>query len=317
MVHSCSPLLRSNARVRFPRDGSAFNARECSKQLIGWAAKATSVQNAVVHLEAWRESLKFVSLFKKYFPVPFAECARNPTVWALDPRTRIAPIESKFFELVEQRLFPISVDWMDLMLQEIHNGDDIVPHIPLVSLLPRADEWDAESPEYDAIQTLLCFTWNNWLAPDESSWHSLYNRFRTRGVILPTPEWYPWRGEILRYDDQACVNDALMAAHQHLFFERARAKGFAWLRTTMEVLFRETGNALVDLDEETMMEALDWTPENIEWLTEEWSQGQKLMNTFWEGIRQMLEHPSVCAQLIELWNASWFAAPRVIASSRA
>lgn len=310
-------MPRSKTRVRFPHDGSNYNAQECKKALIGWAAKATSVRNATNHLEAWRESLKFVLLFKKYFAVQYEELTSKPDVWILDPRSHIAPIESKFFDLVEQHLFPISVDWMEMILQEIHNGDDIIPHIPLISLLPRSDEWDSEAPEYDAIQVLLCFTWNNWLAPDENGWQALHERFLAHDVTLPAPNWYPWRGETFRLDIESRVRDALMAAHQSVFFEMARHDGFTWLRTTMEVLFRETGNALVDYDEETMMEALDWTEENIEWLAEEWRQGQKMMNTFWDGIHQMLSHPTMCARLIELWNTTWSIAPRAIVMARA
>ena len=311
------PARRVLQATRTPRDASAYNAQECKKKLLAWAARATSVKNAVSHLDSWRESLRFVALFKKYFPAQYAALAQDQNAWVLDAHSHIAPLERKFFELVDHHLFPIGVDWMEMMLQEIHNGDDIIPHIPLYSLLPRSDEWDSDAPEYDAIQVLLCFTWNSWLAPDESGWHSLYTRFTERGASLPTPHWYPWRGETFALGIETRLRDTLMQCHQHVFFELTRAAGYAWLQTAMQVLFRESGNALVDFDDEMMMETLDWTEENIEWLVDEWGQGRKMMRTFWDGIQFMLEQPTICARLIELWNQAWACTPRAIAQTRA
>ncbi len=311
------PARQLARRTQLPRDVSVYDAHECKKQLLAWAARATRVKNAVSHLDSWRESLRFVTLFKKYFPAQYAELAQDSNAWVLDAPTRIAPMESKFFELVERHLFPVSVDWMEMMLQEIHDGDDIVPHIPLYSLLPRSDEWDSDAPEYDAIQVLLCFTWNNWLAPDESGWQALHARFIERGASLPTPRWYPWRGEPFALGIETRLRDALMQSHQFVFFELTRAEGYAWLQTAMQVFFRESGNALVDFDDEMMMETLDWTEENIEWLTDEWKQGSKMLTTFWNSIHLMLEQPTICARLIELWNQAWACAPRAIAQVRA
>lgn len=307
------PARHSARRAQLSRDTSTYNAQECKKQLLAWAARATSVNNAVSHLDSWRESLRFVTLFKKYFPAQYAELAQNPNAWLLDSRTRIAPMESKFFELVDHHLFPISVDWMEMILQEIHNGDDIIPHIPLYSLLPRSDEWDSDAPEYDAIQVLLCFTWNNWLAPDEGEWQALHARFAERGASLPTPHWYPWRGQPFALGIETRLRDALMQCHQYVFFEMTRAAGYAWFQTAMQVLFRESGNALIDFDDEMMLETLDWTEENIEWLADGWKQGGKMMTTFWNGIHRMLEQPTICARLVELWNQAWACAPCAIA----
>lgn len=313
MLNSSFVRLKPSARfVHLPRDSSGYNAQECKKALIAWAARATNVKNAVSHLEAWKESLKFIELFKKYFPLQHSELSQKTDAWVLDPRTRIAPNETKFFELVDRHLFPISTDWMEMILQEIRDGDDIIPHIPLYSLLPRSDEWDPDSPDYDAIQVLLCFTWNNWLAPDESGWQALHDRFGEHGAMLPTPIWYPWRGEPFAFGVETHARDALMMLHQSVFFDMTHAVGYEWLRTAVEVLLRETGNILVDLDEEMMIETLDWTEENIEWLTDEWKQGEKMMTAFWSGIHQMTEQPSLCAHLIELWNKSWSVAPRSI-----
>lgn len=317
MLQSFVPVRKPALRVHMPREGSGYNAHECKKALLAWAATATGVQDAVAQLEAWRESLKFVALFEKYFPRQYAALAQDRDAWVLDKRTGIAPIEHKFFELVDQQLFPIGVDWMETLLAEIRAGEDVTPYIPLISLLPRPDEWEAEAQEHDAIQLLLCFTWNNWYAPDENGWLGLTARFAERNVQLPEPFWYPWRGDGFAYGGETRVRDALMALHQSVFFELARNAGLDWLKTVMEVLFRETGNLLVDYDEEMVTEPPDWSEENIEWLASEWKYGAVMMNTFWDGIHLLTEQPTLYARIVELWNQAWRIAPRKISITRA
>jgi hypothetical protein len=301
---------------RLPCDGSEFDAQECKKALIAWSARATDVKEAAAQLDAWKESLQFVELFKRYFPNHYAELASKPEAWALDSHTRIAPIERKFFALVEQHLFPFNADCVEMILEEIRHGEDIIPFIPLYSLVPQPDEWDSDPKEQDAVRVLGCFTWNNWCAPNENEWQALHNRFIERAVTLPTPFWYPWRGEAFAYGDETRLHDTLMALHQAVFFDMACAAGFDWLRTEMEVLFRETGNVLVDFDEEVMIEPPEWSVQSIEWLAGEWQVGEKMMNKFWNGLHQLTKHPALCAQLIELWNESWIATPRALVMPR-
>lgn len=316
LASSFVPMSHLLPRTRLPRDGSEFDAQECKKALITWAARATDVKEAAAQLDAWKASLQFVELFKKYFPDQYAELASRPNEWTLDPHTRIAPIESRFFALADQHLFPFNTDCMEMIFDEMRHGEDLIPFIPLYSLLPQPDEWDSDVREYDAVRVLFCFTWNNWCAPDEDEWQALQIRFAERGVALPMPIWYPWRGEAYAYRDETRVRDALILLHQGVFFDMASAAGFDWLRTGMDVLFRDSGNVLVDFDEEITVDLPEWSEENVEWLAGEWQVGETLMTVFWNGLHQLTAQPALCAQLIELWNESWLAAPRAIATVR-
>lgn len=294
---------------RLPLSGRRYDVERCKKALEAWSARGAPVEKAVDHLNAWRESLLFVQLFEKYFPHEYADAARRPKAWRLDAHSRIAPIEQQFFELADARLFPFNTDWMEMTLDEIRHGEDYVPSIPLYAVTPRPDEWEASEQEFPVIQVLLCFSWNNFFAPDEgahcAAWRDVAAHFAQRGVQLPKPFRYPWNnGEsesALAYRLHRCW----MELHTRVFFEMARAVGLNWLQTTLRVLYRETNNVLVDLDEEMMYEPLEWTQDNLDWLREEWIVGRQMLDTFWQSLKRIQQQPELGAHLIGLWNASW------------
>lgn len=299
---------------RAPLHGGRYDVERCKKQLEAWSARAARVDEAADHLTAWRESMVFVRLFQKYFPQEYIATTRQPSAWHLGTRSRIAPIEQKFFALAEANLFPFSVDWMEMMLQEIRHGEDCLPTIPLCAVTPRPDEWDSSNEEYPVIQALHCFSWNNFFTPSGSDWRDMTSQFAERGVLLPKPMRYPWHdGE---YESPLAIRlrRAVMSLHMRAFLNLAHVAGYDWLETTLQVLYHETNNALVDFDEEAMYEPLEWTEDNVDWLTEEWKTGSKMLDMFWRSINLMQEKPIVCARLIELWNASWACAPQNLRS---
>lgn len=301
---------------KVPLHGGRYDVERCKKELEAWAARAATVDEAADHLTAWRESLQFVRLFEKYFPQEYAVTARQPNAWLLDSRSRIAPIEQQFFALAESRLFPFGVDWMEMTLQEIRHGEDYLSVIPLCAVIPRPDEWDTSSEQYPVIQVLHCFSWNNYFAPSETDWCDVTAQFAERGVLLPKPMWYPWHDSEFESSLASRLHRSLMQMHMSVFLEMARANGCSWLGTTLQALYHETNNALVDFDEEMMYEPLEWTEDNLDWLIEEWKAGSRMLDTFWGSINLMQKQPEVCARLIELWNASWACATRQLRSPR-
>ncbi len=295
---------------RVPLHGGRYAVERCKKELESWAARAVTADEAADHLTAWRESLQFVRLFEKYFPQEYAATARQPKAWLLDSRSRIAPIEQRFFTLAESRLFPFSVDWMEMTLQEIRHGEDYLPVIPLCAVTPRPDEWDPSSEEYPVIQVLHCFSWNNFFAPSESDWRDVASWLAQHGVLVPKPMLYPWHDGGYESPLAIRLRRAVMSIHMRAFLDMARSSSCDWLDTTLQVLYHETNNALVDFDEEMMYEALEWTKDNIDWLIEEWKAGSQMLDTFWRSINTIQKQPELCARLIELWNASWACVPQ-------
>lgn len=302
---------------RIPPSGRRYDIDHCKKALEAWSARGSPVEKAVDHLNAWRESLLFVQLFEKYFPREYAAAARRPKAWRLDAHSRIASIEQQFFELADARLFPFSIDWMEMTLDEIRHGEDYVPSIPLYAVTPRPDEWEASAQEYPVIQVLLCFSWNNFFTPDENVWREVAAHFARCGVQLPKPFRYPWNDgdseSALAYRLHRCR----MELHTRVFFQMACTAGLNWLQTTLQVLYRETNNVLVDLDEEMMYEPLEWTEDNVDWLREEWSVGRQMLDTFWQSLNRIQQQPELCARLVELWNASWTCTLSQLRSPRA
>ncbi len=293
---------------RLPAHGGRYIVEQCKKELETWAARAAYVEQACAHLIAWRESLQFVRLFEKFFPQEYSEAAREPQSWRLHPQSRIAPIEEQFFDLIESRLFPFGRDWMEMTLEEIRHGHDFLPVIPFISVTPPPDEWDTSSEEYVVIRVLHCFSWDNYFAPDEEQWYGLVVEFANRGVTLPKPMLYPWHGAPQQVNLGFRLQRILMHLHLKNFLAMARAAGYPWLGTTLDVLYRDTNNLLVDIDEEMNYEMFEWTEENLKWLADEWSQGSRLLDTFWQAIQMLQKQPAICAHLIELWNASWSCA---------
>lgn len=224
----------------------------------------TQVKDGLDYLEQLRESIILLSLYKINFPEDWNH-STSP-VLSFNFNSVHSPRELEFFDLVNERLFPIC-----------QNGFELDERLSFIPFIPQNFDWYSISiDEFEPIeQFLICLYDSSYL---QTSWKQ---HFEINPSDVLTVEQIDWQ--------------KLQSLCQTV------PKPLSYLYDVMSIIDHSTGNIWLDATLESSI-YLEWNQDNIDILTQDWQEALKLKTAFWE-LKQWLQ-TEIANQLtlINLWN---------------
>jgi len=236
-----------------------------------------SVQRAINYLSDQSECIQVLRWYQHYFPQDYANS--KAAVGTVGYCAR----EMEFFELLNERLFPI-----DRWVLEDYSDEEgyRYAYIPVEPLGYAPAEDDEFNELQLSIQVLILLLRG---AGDTAYWDEILPKISPN---TPCPQ-------------PAKVQPGVYQLNWDIFSQLCQqAEGLiADVPVTMDVLSHNTGNFWLDIGYDDMY-PIEWSRENIDGLADEYRLAAPLIEKFNRVADELSAHPDGLAQVITLWNLS-------------
>ncbi len=224
-----------------------------------------SAREAVAQLTVLQESNQMLSLYRRYFPQPFASSTAGTQIPICHTEPGYSERELEFFNLVDRHLFP---------LPEMMFDGERLPSIPIY---PQGIDWEDERDDMRislrAAMALVAdeetMLWEAWLPPHlrpvsgERDWERLNELCRTAG------------GLVTRFP------------------------------LLLDLVALDTGNVWLDSNWEHTWEEYPWDEAAFEYLKKQWRKAKRIYAQLDPLLERMDKRPRYwLARLVKLWNSA-------------
>lgn len=250
--------------------------------LLGYRLPRT-IEEARNYLAHRLQSIQFLALYRTYFPEKYV--ASTQRAFPIDDEA-YSPLEAEFLDLVNEHLFPIHLEFMLYAAAP----DERSMMIPVRSL--GVDWYNLEADDLPAGWHLLLYLAGEIkgeeffaLQPD------LQQRADSplRGMPWPQVSWE---------DFEAYWKKAAKELHPSV----------AYLPNALDLVFGETGNILLDSNDEMPIEDCMWTKEHMDLLIAESRDADRIVNNineFTEWIGSDPDHLAIILSCITEERSTW------------
>ncbi len=271
-----------------------------------------SVPVALDHLHHLADGIAILTCYAHYFP---AQWAASQTPWTLDPQCAWAAREWEFFRLVDTHLFPLSLEWLEMLDADGREGRQLALPIERGGL----DWWDCEPGDFGPAWDLLLWLSGAWLgekSPDDEPEDD-----EPEDDAEP-PDATP--ADAVTADPHLLTPAATAAARLAALLGRpvekerldqaAAAAGppLSHLPAALALIAHETGSAWLDSGPENEMD-LYWNIADMAVMIDDYQIGQGIDAATRELVT-WLDHPAHRVQLLDLW-AGCLTTPPVVAAA--
>ena len=224
------------------------------------------VGEALERLEAWKERIVLLQLYRGFFPAQFAR-SRQSVAPAPDNVLGYADREREFFALINAYLFPVA-----LPEDHLPRGE----RFPEIPVLTQAIEW-FDDEEFERlprpVQAFVALV----VGFNEMDWDA----------ILP---------------GAPAVLDGMRDMDRFRRLCRRAGGVFTDAPLGVEMLDYSTGNLFLDRTSEMGTPDLAWSEDTVCFLTAEWSEAKTLLDRFNRLVDRFERNPDALIRLTELWN---------------
>jgi hypothetical protein len=211
----------------------------------------------------WRESSRILHLYRRYFPQQFAHSIASTRIPIQHHEPGYSERELEFFNLVDQRLFPLPEMLFDM------------ERLPSIPIYPQGVDWEDERDNMRlSLRAAMA------LVSDDD-----------------TMLWEAWLPAHLRPEPGERDWDQLAELCRHA---RGLTVRFPLL---LELVALDTGNMWLDTNWECAWEEYPWEETAMEYLRKEWRKAQHIFAQLNPLLDQMDKHPRYwLKRLVMLWN---------------
>ena len=242
---------------------------EFLRELRQWRLPALS--QALAELSSFREQAQLMYLYRHFFPTAYA----GSTAGCGRVDKGYSPREREFLSLVEEHLFPLDLDWLELWEGEAAGA--LIP--PIVN--PSYFEVDFEELSL-TVRVLVALLAVN----DAEPWTELCAQIGHRAPVPLTADG------VSKIDWERFTNLC-----------NSRHSPLAHVPLALDVIAHATGNFWLDLDENSLgNDRFEWDVSSLDFLASEWRQAQPLIQQYEQSLAWLEAHRSALATLIRLWN---------------
>jgi hypothetical protein len=238
---------------------------------------------ALVYLRQLKESATLLLLYRYFFPAEFGSSQASTTP---PPGQLYSPKELEFFKLVDQKLFPLPLDYYTEA--EASAGDERSLQLDVMCL--GLDWWDSEPQE-------LHYGWHLLLVLCGSC----------EASILAAHNIDPELTELVESIQSARTGSGSYTNQQlHWLEEQCQVKGepLASLPLALQLIVHDTGNLWLDPLPENPVGDAYWCIEDVELLTEAYREASQIL----ERVEKLLDWLEVdlnhFKEVVQLWNQS-------------
>lgn len=227
-----------------------------------------SVGNVMDYLGDKLDQANMLTLYRTLFPAQYKRSKAS-----LERGELYSAKEQEFFELVNQRLFPLDDVWLV-------ERDNNIPYMLAGIDVETLDQYDWP------IQALGALIWEYY----RGMWEMVLEELGmdTCSVPLPLEGRVYWK-KLVRLCKRA-------------------GGAMACLPDALNVIAHDTGNFLLDVCPETY-EPIPWTLENVRQLAIEWKRANRIMARFGLVVDWLRDNPPGLAPVVETWNRCIEQAP--------
>ncbi len=233
-----------------------------AKDALDWLRvfQEFSVGKVMEYLEEKLDQANMLTLYKALFPAQYKRSKAS-----LERGDLYSAREQEFFELVNQRLFPIDDGW-------VMERDNNIPYMLVGIDLETLDQYDWP------IQALGALVWDYY----HGLWEMAVEEIGLNDI--PSP---PEQGRV----------------RWKKFTRLCRRAGgvVACLPDALNVIAHDTGNFMLDICPETY-EPIPWSLENVRQLAVEWKRAEKIWKRFGRVVDWLRDNPLNLTQVVEVWN---------------
>ncbi len=223
-----------------------------------------SVSKVMEYLEEKLDQANMLTLYKTLFPTQYRRSKAS-----LERGELYSAREQEFFELVNQRLFPIDDSW-------VMERDNNIPYMLVGIDLETLDQYDWPIQALGALMFEYC----------HGLWEMAIEAAGLDACRVPSP---PEQGKV----------------DWKRFVRLCKQAGGAvkYLPDALNVIAHDTNNFLLDTCPETY-EPIPWSLENVRQLAIEWKRAEKIWARFGWVVDWLRDNPLNLTQVVEVWNRS-------------
>jgi hypothetical protein len=246
-------------------------------------ARYLNVSYAARWLRSLSDTLNLLRLYQRFFPAEYAASRLRKIPRAGEG---YSPAERRFFELVNQHLFPLALP----ALEDIYPDDRVERFDGIPLDVCGFDEYDDDSESWRPALRLIYHLWNQ-SDSDTDSWAALLAEV---APCAPLPRFVAEPEQHWRID-----------THRLQALCRAFGKPLNGIMALIRRLQLATGTVWLDLTPEMFWSAcqeVDWSEANIVWLAQQWKAAQAIdtaVANLWEWLEA---EPTHMAAFVGLWN---------------
>ena len=252
---------------------------------LRFLSAAASVEGALEHLVAVQEQYRLLHLYQHFFPAEYTvgvgKRARAP-VGSVHPSGDISSSELEFLQLVNDRLFPLNLFWIELLAEESDGWH--LKYIPIDSLSCLQCDFSLQDADAPLATRLLCALLFG--EDEEGDWNGLL-----AGIDTPPPI-------------MTGAYSGIDFDFEHFTRLCRRAGGMlVSLPLGVQCVSHSTGNFWLDVPEfEGQDVELDWNIEVMNWLAKDWETAPALYKKYEQLVAWLQAEPVRLGKVIELWN---------------
>ncbi|HEX2913748.1 MAG TPA: hypothetical protein VH186_23285 [Chloroflexia bacterium] len=255
---------------------------------------------ALAYLSRLQSSASLLALYRHFFPVEFA---RSHAATTPEKGCIYSPREIEFFELVDERFFPLPLEYyLDLSAE---SGDERSERIEVLCL--GLDWWELDLADlHPGWQLLLVLMGELELA-------ALFPE--SPPAYWAAREELPWPREsleeILREDNtgenaRQIYSQGHLAALEKLVAREGEGESavLSALPLALRILMHDTGNLWLDPTPETAVDDAYWCEEDVEYLAAAYAEARRMMEEADRLLDWLTESTEHLSKGVELWKKS-------------
>lgn len=237
---------------------------------------------ATTYLRGLWNSTQLLSLYRHYFPAEFSASTASASLWAqthdkgnsgMVKGCLYSPKELEFVRLVDEKLFPLYVDYY---LEEIEERCDII-YIPSFGI----DWWQTDISDLESGWQLLLLLADH--AQVELSWNDAEGGLELKELL-------------------AEVKDHKLNWDKFKALSQAAGEPLCYLPLALDMLEHNTNNIFLDPTDEIPAEPLEWCIEDIDYLTEEYRETTTISENAQKVVDWLAASPFHFKEVLELWK---------------
>jgi hypothetical protein len=228
-----------------------------------------SVEAGANYLQGLSQQITFLLLYQDYFPAEWTQSTSDIKISSDNLKCSHSLKEMEFLQLVEERLFPIGLEW--------ERVEELEERMTCITVYPHDLDWyQREIEEFDEFHQFA---------------------IALLGHGFPVSSWF----------EQLGIASSFVLSVQQLDFEKLKAicreapEPLCYLYESISIVDHSTDCIWLDLCWESI-EYFEWSKESMDFLIEQW----KIAKQLWKKEAQLMnwieEDKSRYLLLINLWN---------------